>query len=97
MIEINEVNYCIVDTTTEKIGCAVMCNTSTHTVDQKASYELKAAQIQENLNGVLTYLLIKVDQWRCTATSTWRALRAGACGVRRAHADAHDFLEGAAC
>ena len=59
VIEINEVNYCIVDTDNEIAGCAVMCQSRSHSEDQKARYARKAAGIQENLNGVLDHLRSK--------------------------------------
>ena len=66
-LEISEINYCIVDTTLPAIRSGVMMGKHANK-GRKDEYRLKAYGIQQNLNGVLEYLLRKVDAWLCTET-----------------------------
>ena len=73
-LEISEINYCIVDTTLPAIRSGVMMGKHANK-GRKDEYWLKAYGIQQNLNGVLEYLLRKVDVWLCTATGQLFELR----------------------
>ena len=66
-IEINEVNYCLIDTTLGIIGSFVMCKQKAR-YQQKAEYVRKAGQINANLLHVLTTIMTKADLYRCPHT-----------------------------
>ena len=73
VIEINEVNFCVVDTVLEKVDCAVMCKTKDSTCDQrraylKRAYFVKAQTIRKNLVAVLEGMRGVADLWTCTET-----------------------------
>ena len=68
VIQINEVNFSIVDTLQGKADCAVMCNNKKHSYADKQQYLAKAKRIQQNLQGVLAALECKIDYWTCALT-----------------------------
>ena len=74
MIKINEINYGIVYTCLAAIRSGVMMGKNANR-DRKDEYRAKAYGIQQNLNGVLEYLLRKVDVYTCTATGRRFELR----------------------
>ena len=76
VIEINEINYGIVDTCLAAIRSGLMMGKNANR-DRKDEYRAKAHGIQQNLNGVLEYLLRKVDVYTCTATGQLFELRIG--------------------
>ena len=68
VIEINAVNFCVVDTVLERAVCAVMCNKKNHNSRVRQEYFAKSLSIQKNLDRVLEALRGKKDLWRCTVT-----------------------------
>ena len=74
VIEINEINYGIVDTCLAAIRSGLMMGKNANR-DRNYEYRAKAHGIQQNLNGVLEYLLRKVDVYTCTATGRRLELR----------------------
>ena len=75
-LEISEINYCIVDTTLPlpAIRSGVMMGKHANK-GRKDEYRLKAHGIQQNLNGVLEYLVRKVDVYTSTAAGRRFELR----------------------
>ena len=82
-IEINEMNYCIVDTTLNMpnrppglIGSYVMTKQK-RSLEELIDYAKKAGRINVNLREVLAHIMRKVDLYQCPHTHAFYFLSAG--------------------